>query len=86
MSIFSFNLIGWHPNFAGNRLPGNGHASTFAHGKRVSVSVVSLQWRFPPTVGAQLLAGSPSVIVNSMQILFGRAGAQTPPRLISNKF
>ena len=39
--------------------------------------------------GRRTATGSPSVIVNSMRILFGRPGAQTPPRLglvISLKF
>ena len=81
------NLIGWHPNFAGNRLPGNGHASTFAHGKRVSVSVVFCSFVFESPMalasyGRRTATGSPSVIVSSMQILFGRPGAQTPPRLV----
>ena len=31
--------------------------------------------------GRRTATGSPSVIVNSM-LLFGRAGAQTPPRLV----
>ena len=64
------------------------HASTFAHGNRVSVSVVFF-FQSPmafSSYGRRTATGSPSVIVNSMQILFGRAGAQTPPRLISNKF
>jgi len=81
------NLIGWHPNFAGNRLPGNGQASTFAHGKRVSVSVGFFLFVFESPMalasyGRRTATGSPSVIVNSMQILFGRPGAQTPPRLV----
>ena len=66
---------------------GNGHASTFAHGKRVSVSVVFCSFVFESPMalasyGRRTATGSPSVVVNSMQILFGRAGALTPPRLI----
>ena len=61
------------------------HASTFAHGTRVSVSVVFFFLESPMALasyGRRTATGSPSVIVNSM-LLFGRAGAQTPPRLIS---
>ena len=59
------------------------HASAFAHGKRVSVSVVFF-FESPMALasyGRRTATGSPSVIVNSM-LLFGRAGAQTPPRLV----
>ena len=62
------------------------HASTFAHGKRVSVSVVFCLFVFESPMALSsydrcTATGSPSVIVNSM-LLFGRAGAQTPPRVV----
>ena len=79
MSGYRSNLIGWHPNFAGNPPPGNSaHLKTVACGEHVSVSVIFLE-------SPMLLNSSwcSFVKVDSMQMLFSRhvAGAQIPRRL-----
>ena len=58
------------------------HAWTLACVKRVSFSVVFLESLMALlSYGRPSATGAPSAIVDSMQALFGRAGAQTPRRL-----
>ena len=62
---YSSNLIGWHPNFAGNRPPGTVHAQTVASDQRASVSVVFLESPMAlVSSGGPSATGAPSVVVD----------------------
>ena len=68
-SKYSSNLIGRHPNFAGNRPPGTAHAYTVANEECVSVSVVFLQSPMAlPSSGMLSASGTASVVVDTMSV------------------